>query len=111
MWDEHNTRKPMLLLRLSGWLLLRYEQRALWRLLFQEPPRNTRRHTLRGTPPAKPAPEVCARSDPVARPTTKAPQPEARRTRSSQPQDRDQKSREQRFKKWGTNTTPENQCS
>jgi hypothetical protein len=42
MWDEHNTRKPILLLRLSGWLLLRVAERALFELLFQEPPRNTR---------------------------------------------------------------------
>jgi len=42
MWDEHTTRKPMLLLRLSGLFLLRLEARALSGLLFQEPPRNTR---------------------------------------------------------------------
>ena len=29
MWDEHTTRKPMLLLRLSGLFLLRLAQRAL----------------------------------------------------------------------------------
>jgi hypothetical protein len=39
---EHTTRKPMLLLKLSGSFLLRYEQRALFRLLFHEPPRTTR---------------------------------------------------------------------
>lgn len=36
------TRKPMLLFVLSGVLLLRYEERTLFVLLFQEPPRNTR---------------------------------------------------------------------
>lgn len=39
---EQTKRKPMLLLKLSGSFLLRYEQRALFRLLFHEPPRNTR---------------------------------------------------------------------
>ncbi len=33
MWDTHNTRKPILLLRLSG-LLLRAAERALAALLF-----------------------------------------------------------------------------
>jgi hypothetical protein len=42
MWDEHTGRKPLLLLRLSGWLLLRFAARALSGLLFQPPPRNTR---------------------------------------------------------------------
>jgi len=42
MWDEHNTRKPILLLRLFGWLLLRTDERTLSGLLFQEPPRTTR---------------------------------------------------------------------
>lgn len=42
MWDEHTGRKPILLLRLSGWLLLRFAARALSGLLFQPPPRNTR---------------------------------------------------------------------
>ncbi len=36
------TRKPMLLFVLSGVLLLRYEERTLFVLLFQEPPRSTR---------------------------------------------------------------------
>ena len=49
MWDEHNTRKPMLLLRLSGLLLLRVAERALSGLLFQEPPRSTR-DSSQGTP-------------------------------------------------------------
>jgi len=39
---EQTKRKPTLLLKLSGSFLLRYEQRALFRLLFHEPPRNTR---------------------------------------------------------------------
>jgi hypothetical protein len=38
---EQITRKPMLLLRLSGLFLLRLAERALSGLLFQEPPRNT----------------------------------------------------------------------
>ena len=42
MWDEHNTRKPILSLRLSGLLLLRADERALSALLFHEPPRSTR---------------------------------------------------------------------
>ncbi|MEI2768089.1 MAG: hypothetical protein V9E86_06245 [Nitrosomonas sp.] len=49
MWDEHNTRKPRLLLRLSGWLLLRADARTLSGLLFQEPPRSTRTSS-QGTP-------------------------------------------------------------
>ncbi|MBI3162865.1 MAG: hypothetical protein HYZ23_10155, partial [Chloroflexi bacterium] len=36
---EQTKRRPMLLLKLSGSFLLRYEQRALFRLLFHEPPR------------------------------------------------------------------------
>lgn len=43
---ESTTRKPMLLLKLSGLFLLRAAQRALFRLLFQEPPRTTRSHGL-----------------------------------------------------------------
>ncbi len=43
MWDEQQTRNPRSLLRLSGLLWLRLEARALSWLLFQEPPRNTRR--------------------------------------------------------------------
>ncbi len=43
---ESATRKPMLLLKLSGLFLLRTAQRALFRLLFQEPPRTTRSHGL-----------------------------------------------------------------
>lgn len=49
MWDEHNTRKPMLSLRLSGLLSLRAAERALAALLFQAPPRTTRA-TSQGTP-------------------------------------------------------------
>lgn len=49
MWDEHNTRKPMLLLRLSGVLLLRAAERALSALSFQDPPR-TARATSQGAP-------------------------------------------------------------
>ena len=36
------TRKPILLLRLSGWFLLRFAERRFCGLLFQEPPRRTR---------------------------------------------------------------------
>jgi hypothetical protein len=36
------TRKPIVLLRLSGWFLLRLAERRLSGLLFQEPPRRTR---------------------------------------------------------------------
>jgi hypothetical protein len=42
--EDKQTRKPMLLLRFSGLLLLRYAQRALFRLLLNEPPRRTRLH-------------------------------------------------------------------
>ena len=42
--EDAHTRKPMLLLRLFGLLLLRYAQRALFRLLLNEPPRRTRLH-------------------------------------------------------------------
>src|SRR5215831_12863740 len=37
------TRNPTLLLRLSGWFLLRLAERRFCGLLFQEPPRRTRR--------------------------------------------------------------------
>ena len=40
------TRKPMLLLRLSGSLLLRFDERQLLELLFQLPPRSTRSKSL-----------------------------------------------------------------
>src|SRR4029434_1671943 len=43
MWDDRTTRRPRLLLRLSGALSLRYDARALTWALFQEPPRTTRR--------------------------------------------------------------------
>ena len=49
MWDEYNTRKPILLLQLPGWLLLRVAERALFGLLFQESPRTTRASS-QGTP-------------------------------------------------------------
>ena len=49
MWDQHNTRKPILSFRLSGWLSLRADERALTALLFQDPPR-TARATSQGTP-------------------------------------------------------------
>jgi hypothetical protein len=39
---DATTRNPTLLFRLSGSFLLRFAQRALSALLFQEPPRNTR---------------------------------------------------------------------
>ncbi len=40
--NELRSRTPMLLLRLSGELLLRFADRQFWRLLFQLPPRMTR---------------------------------------------------------------------
>jgi len=43
MWDEHNTRNPTLSFRLFGLFLLRMAERALAWLLFQDPPRSTRR--------------------------------------------------------------------
>ena len=54
MW-ETATRNPLLSFLLSGLFLLRYEQRALSRLLFQEPPRNTRKSLYDRAPhmPAK----------------------------------------------------------
>ena len=61
MWDEHNTRKPMLLFRLSGLFLLRFADRALSGLLFQDPPRSTRPSSQRAAPPAlRPAVTLCA---------------------------------------------------
>ena len=39
---SNKTRKPLLLFRLSGVLLLRFAQRTLFGSLFQEPPRSTR---------------------------------------------------------------------
>jgi hypothetical protein len=41
-YGTNTRRKPMLLLRLSGLLLLRFADRQLMALLFQLPPRNTR---------------------------------------------------------------------
>ena len=41
------TRKPLLLLRLSGWLLLRLAERTFDALLLNEPPRKTRLLTRR----------------------------------------------------------------
>ena len=46
--DRH-TRKPMLSFRLFGLFLLRIAHRALFVVLFHEPPRNTRGH-LRNRP-------------------------------------------------------------
>jgi hypothetical protein len=43
-------RKPLLLLRLSGLLLLRFADRQLLALLFQLPPRFTRFEPMDGTP-------------------------------------------------------------
>ena len=42
MWEPRHTRKPMLLLRLSGGLLLRLAARQFLGLLFHDPPRSTR---------------------------------------------------------------------
>jgi hypothetical protein len=42
MWDAHNTRNPILSLRLSGLLSLRAAERALSASLFHEPPRAAR---------------------------------------------------------------------
>lgn len=41
MWADNTTRKPLLLLRLSGLFLLRLAARAFSGLLIQEPPRST----------------------------------------------------------------------
>jgi len=49
MWDEHNTRKPMLSLRLSWLFSLRADERAREGSLFQDPPRTTRA-TSQGAP-------------------------------------------------------------
>ena len=45
------TRKPLLLLMLSGVLLLRFDARQLLELLFQLPPRNKRFKVILGTKP------------------------------------------------------------
>ena len=60
MWDSHNTRKPILLLRLSGLLLLRAAERALAASLFHDPPRSTRAQS-QGTPQNGTLPEQYAR--------------------------------------------------
>ena len=39
---EQQRRKPLFLLRLPGWFLLRFAERQLRALLFQLPPRKTR---------------------------------------------------------------------
>jgi hypothetical protein len=54
MWDAHTKRKPLLSLRLCGWLWLRLAARALDWLLFQEPPRTTR-DSVTGRPTGCPA--------------------------------------------------------
>ena len=43
MWDAHTRRNPLFVLRSVGKFLLRYAARALISVLFQDPPRNTRR--------------------------------------------------------------------
>lgn len=43
MWDDRTTRRPRKLTRLPGSLWLRDDARALIWLLFQDPPRTTRR--------------------------------------------------------------------
>ena len=55
---EHN-RNPTLLLKLSGTFLLRYAHRALFRLLFHEPPRL-------GSVPYRDRLRGCDRSHPAA---------------------------------------------
>jgi len=55
--DPRHTRKPMLSLRLSGWLLLRAAARQLSGLLFQAPSRSTRESYQ-----AAPQAEACATS-------------------------------------------------
>lgn len=55
MWGAQHTRKPLLSLRLSGWLSLRAAQRQLSRLLFHDPPRSTR-GALQTAPPAEAGP-------------------------------------------------------
>lgn len=47
---RHTTRKPTLLLRLSGLFLLRLAERRLSGLLFQDPPRKTRCAVKPGDP-------------------------------------------------------------
>jgi hypothetical protein len=47
---RQTTRKPALLLRLSGVLLLRKAERLFCPLLFHEPPRKTRCHSLEKCP-------------------------------------------------------------
>ncbi len=55
---ETHTRKPMLLLKLSGSFLLRYAHRALRSLLFHEPPRKARVSAARPHPhPQPPSPD------------------------------------------------------
>jgi hypothetical protein len=44
---ETTTRKPLFVFLLFGLFLLRYAQRALFRLLLNDPPRNTRRSVRR----------------------------------------------------------------
>jgi hypothetical protein len=48
MWEAHTHQNPLLLFRLFGCLLLRYTDRALFLLLFHEPPRNTRARSTGG---------------------------------------------------------------
>jgi len=105
MGDEQRTRNPILLLRLSGWLLLRADARALSGLLFQEPPRNTRA-TSQGTPQNRILPRQYA--NPKRKNKAKIARGAAsRRTVNSQPAD--QRSVRQRPAiRWGTNTTPGN---
>ncbi|MCB1917942.1 MAG: hypothetical protein KDG52_19795 [Rhodocyclaceae bacterium] len=49
MWNEHNTRKPIVSLRLSGLMSLRADERMLTALLFKDLTR-TARAKSKGTP-------------------------------------------------------------
>ena len=55
----NTTRKPMLSLRFSGSLSLRYADRQFLALLFQEPPRNTRADLFSAVPAAQSSGSIC----------------------------------------------------
>ncbi len=90
MWGAQTTRNPMLLFRLFGWLLLRLAQRALFWLLFQDPPRKAR-VTSQGAPPAEAGilflSQNPAHSRKIAPGALRAPMPLTRQTVNSNSKD------------------------
>lgn len=99
MWDAHTNRNPMLLFRLFGLFLLRLAQRALFRLLFQDPPR-TARICHQGAPPAEAGTNHLSQKprNPIKNFTPKG---------AARPIAADAANSDQRLRRWGTRTPTE----